>query len=167
MVKTLRFALVLAACTVVAVGAMLWLTAPYNPLLIAFLTTFEIRNDSGVDLQVMPIGQGSAHLGPLPQYESDEPPVHRVRQTAPKWLAAGATLRVVYDWDDVSFRHILVRSRGGPLLILDTDRAVGCCYSPRQTLYVIPRLTTLRRAPPELEMCRSGKYVEYSRLQER
>jgi hypothetical protein len=160
-----------SGCLILTVGALAAVTIFVfcNPFLLAFLTTFRVANESGEDLRITPIGmwEGSGRYGPLPMYRNASPPAwprkgHGLR------LPAGKSISITYDWDDINFRHILVKGRGDRILILDTDRMgtlTGCC-PPAKERYVIPKLKELRPAPKELVPCFRGKDVAYSGAKE-
>ncbi len=99
----------------------LYLLLLCNPMLLGFLTSFEICNESGVDIWVTPIGawQGSAGLyGPLPRYWNQSPPAIPSRQDHDIPIKTGERLEIIYDWDDINFRHLLVRVSSGEVYIL-------------------------------------------------
>lgn len=141
------------------------LAIAFNPFLGFFLTSFQVTNASGSDLEIMPIGMwnGSDDYGPLPRYRSARPPyIPCLRR--PISLRAGETARIVYDWDDINFRHVLVKDTAGRLRILDTDKrgTRGYSYAPQRDRYIIPRLNDLSSAPQELLPCFAGESVTYS-----
>jgi len=146
--------------------AFIFVSAPYNPMLLAFLTNIEVYNDSGVDIWVTPIGmwEGSGTYGPLPRYNGDSAPARRSRQTHDIPLKAGGAVKITYDWDDINFRHLLVRTASGEVYITDTDKHGGrsACYSPEHDRYRIPPITEMQQAPAELLPCTRGESVQYS-----
>ncbi len=137
-----------------------------NPLLLAFLTKFDIVNEAGVDVWVTPIGmcEGSGRYGPLPMFHNRFPPAIPKLSRHDIPLESGESLTVIYDWDDINFRHVLVRTGSGDVLILDTDKKgnLHSCYGPQKDKYVIPSLADLSNAPPELVPCIEGRTVPYS-----
>jgi hypothetical protein len=131
---------------------------------LAFLTTFEMYSDADVDVWVTPIGmyEGSGQYGPLPRYRDSFPPAWPAK-AEDVYLPAGSSVRFTYNWDDVNFRHILVRDRTGQVFIVDTDKRGdlhGCC-SPEHDRYRIPPLDAMRKAPPELIPCTRGEVVRW------
>jgi hypothetical protein len=150
---------------VVVLGGLAFFTL-FNPLLLAFLANFEIKNDSGLAVQVTPIGmwEGSGLYGPLPTYRSEHPPAIPARAPCDIPLAPGETISITYDWDDINFRHLLVRVPDGRLLITDTDKmgSLHYCYGPQQKQYVIPPPNLVQEASSELAPCCGGKKVRYS-----
>jgi len=140
----------------------------WDPMLRAFLTTFELRNEAGVPVTVTPIGmlQGSGKYGPLPRYES--PSRARPAQCFEIPMTSGQTLRITYDWDDINFRHLLVRVGDGHLMIVDTDRlgTRDYCYCAQKEVYVVPQVALMQPAPMDLEACTRGESVQYSAAKE-
>ncbi len=137
-----------------------------------WLVSFDIVNESGVDLWVTPIGmmEGSGLYAPLPRYSDKIFPV-----AIPLWkqehdilLESGESLRYTYDYDDINFRHILVRTNSDDIYLVDTDKkgTLHSCYGPQKKKYTIPPLADLRKAPAGLIPCTNGKSVKYSGAQE-
>ncbi len=155
-------AIALAVAGVVAL-ALLMLC---NPMLLMFLSSFEIINESGADIWVTPVGrwEGSGHYGPLPRYWNGTPPA------IPSWrrhevpIKIGDRLEIVYDCDDINFRHLLVRTDSGEVYITDTDKkgTIHYTYPPQQSSYRIPPLSEMQLAPDELLPCTQGESVRYS-----
>jgi len=152
--------LVALAAGVVTVAAL----RAFNPMLLAFLADFEIINDSARDVSVTPIGmwQGSGRYGSLPRYRDNYPPVLTC-QSHDVPVTAGRSVRITYDWDDINFRHILVRTSSGECYMLDTDKkgTLQSCYAAEKERYRIPPLGDLPRAPAELIPCTRGESVLY------
>lgn len=139
------------------------LTFAYLP----FLSQFEIVNQTGQQISVTPIGvwAGSGEYGPLPTFFSALPSIpywrKGVRYDIP--LAQSASVRVLYDMDDIQFGDILVRAESGEVLILVTGEIDGgCCTGALKDRYEIPPLAELPKAPPELLPCIDGETVSYS-----
>jgi len=143
---------------------------PFNPMLLVFLESFEMYNDSGVDVWVTPIGmcEGSGKYGPLPRFRNHYPPGLPSRQDHDIPLKAGGSVTITYDCDDINFRHILVRTDSDEVLILDTDKMgdLDSCYGPQQDAYGIPPLDQLQKVPAELVPCAKGESVSYSGMVE-
>lgn len=138
-----------------------------HPVARVFVSELRIRNDSGVTVWVTPIGmwEGRGRIGPLPRLTPALWMWRHPRQTRLR-LDPGESVRILYDWDDINFRHILVRDAAGVVRILDTDRKgnLGNCYRAQRDTYVIPALKMLRLAPAELHPCEKGKAVDYPPL---
>jgi len=163
--KRLIVVICIVAAIAMALGGMRLLLL-CNPMLLGFLTSFEIRNESGMDVWVTPIGrwEGTGDYGPLPRYWNETPPA------IPSWqdhhipIKAGGRLKIIYDTDDINFRHLLVRSGSGEVYIADTDKngTLDSCYAAQHSSYRIPPLREMRKAPDELLPCTRGKDVRYS-----
>jgi hypothetical protein len=136
---------------------------------LVFVTDFRLTNNSGDDLLVTPIGmaEGDGEYVPLPQFRTASIPLLRVRGLR-RELPAGRVIRVVYDADDVNFRHVLVENTRGQVYLMDTDKrgSLRVCYRNQQTEYTVPPLASLPRAPDELLPLLQGKAVHYSRALE-
>lgn len=142
----------------------------HNPMQLAFLVSFQVDNQAGVDLEIMPIGmlEGTMEYAPLPRYDSQLEGAMPVDWTKPVRLRAGARLTVIYDYDDINFRHILIKDVQGRYYLLDTDRrgTKSHCYGPQKSVYTIPPLPTLPPVPVELIPCFNGSKVIYSGARE-
>jgi len=134
-----------------------------------FVTDLDVVNDSGEDLRITPIGmwQGSGQYGPLPRFDNRVPFLPS-RNWSDLPQAAGTRITIHYCWDDINFRHILIRKTSGELLILDTDKRGNLheCWTPKQSEYRIPPLDDLATAPDELIPCAGGSPVTYSGMKE-
>jgi hypothetical protein len=139
-----------------------------NPLLTAFLSTFEIENRSGQTVSVTPIGmtEGQGHIAPLPRYDDKGDIPQRHLQRTRIVLDPGETVHITYDMDDINFRHILVRTVSGHVRLLDTDKrgTLSLCYGAHEKVYVIPSLDMIPEAPVELLPCENGATVKYEPL---
>ncbi|MGB9598977.1 MAG: hypothetical protein ACP5QK_03995 [Myxococcota bacterium] len=136
-----------------------------NPLRIAYLEEIEIINASGEKIWVTPIGmlEGSGKFGPLPRYTDKSFPAiprgsaHNIK------LKPRQYIKLIYNWDNINFRYILIYSKNGGTYIMETDKRgdLHTTYPPKQKRYIIPPLKELRQAPKELLPCIKGKYVKY------
>jgi hypothetical protein len=92
-----------------------------NPMGPAFLTTFEVKNASGKELWVTPIGavnrNGLRRTLPMTANRLFYLQTPADRDFA---LAPGASRTFTYDWDDVQFSEILVRDASGDYRVLPT-----------------------------------------------
>jgi|GEM_PF-2878338 len=136
-----------------------------NPIQLAFLDSFWIVNQSGQYVEVMPIGitAGRGSYAPLPRYKNSFPPAMSLHLSETVDIAPHEKQLVTYDWDDINFRHLLIRDHSGRAYLLDTDKkgTREMCYGPQQEFYVIPPLAELRPAPLELLPCFSGEIVTW------
>lgn len=138
--------------------------ARFNPMRLAFVATFEVRNETTRDFQIVPIGmrEGSGEYGPLPLYENQDLPL-KSRDDIRFTIPAGDTIVVNYDYDDINYRHLLLKDGQGRLWIMDTDKrgTRHVCYGPQQSIYII-RDDQIMPAPQELAPCFDDNFVEYS-----
>ncbi len=137
-----------------------------NPMVLMFMVSFDIVNESGSDLWITPIGmwEGNRRYGPLPRFRDRYPPCIPHGQHCDIPVKAGQRLRITYDCDDINFRHILLRDISGIIYIVDTDKkgTARYCCGPQKKEYVIPPLEDLQKAPDELASCTRGENVSYS-----
>lgn len=165
-------------CAVVVLGAAVFALLgfalvsafnPYNPMQLAFLASFEMYNASGTEVWVTPIGmhEGSGKYSPLERFSGPETPALPSRNAHDIHIGPGETVVYTYDWDDINFRHILVKDTGGNVFVVDTDTmgSLDSCYGPQQQRYIIPRLSLARRAPAELVPCTKGRTVRWRVLE--
>ncbi len=157
--KPPRWLLMLLVPSVAVVVLCFWLlvfaavTLPYNPMLLVFLETFDIANESGETIAITPIGATeTAHrLRELPSFQEDYPPARdAVSRNIP--MAPGQRIKYTYDWDDVNFTHIVIRGPDGVVRALATDYRIeeGCCGPPKRDEYIIPPLSEIPMAPAEM-----------------
>ena len=138
-------------------------------MLYSLLVHFEIQNDSGQAIEVMPIGlQGDGTYGPLPRYEGMGFLPHKVSKSALIPLKISGAEKVTYDYDDISFRCFLITDGAGEIYLMNTDNAGSreSHYGPQQRVYIVPRLETLAIAPVELRQCLNGQYVRVSKVEQ-
>lgn len=149
---------------VLLLAAGLAILTYFNPMRLAFMATFEVRNDTARDFQMVPIGmrEGDGDYGPLPMYDSTELPLRR-RDNIRFTVSASGVIVVNYDCDDINFRHLLLKDKNGRQWIMDTDKrgAHHSCYGPQQSQYII-RDDQIVPAPQELLPCFEGEFVQYS-----
>ncbi len=159
-------------CLVLAVvfwGLLQVATVHFNPMQAMFLTTFRVKNLSGVNVTITPIGVRETTLAymPLPRSDDERMPIlDRIDYGIE--VPANGGIDITYNSDDVNFRHILVKGPDGRVLILDTDKrgTRHVCYPAQQKVYAIPRLQKLKETPKELIPCFYGKSLSYSGAEE-
>lgn len=148
----------------------LWLINAFNPMQLTFLESFYVVNSTGEAVEIMPIGMiaVSGEYGPLPRYRDAFPPAVPIPISQPISLTPGAKRKLTYDYDDINFRHILVRDKTGSIYILETDKkgTKHACFGPQKDLYTIPPVERLESAPEELIQCFCGNYVPYTDAKE-
>jgi len=92
-----------------------------NPMGLMFLTSFRIHNQSGEDLWVTPIGaigpSGQRHTLPI---SVGEFPYLIIPSNRDFHIPPGDSRHFTYDWDDIQFSEILVRSRDNVYFIVLT-----------------------------------------------
>lgn len=114
-----------------------------------FLTSFRITNDSGEAVFVTPIGavgeQGDRFM--LPLSVSEFPYLMKVK-TGNFRIPPGESRSFTYDWDDIQFSEIVVRSSGDAYKILPTGLhpTEGQYRRPQERSFVIPALANLAPA---------------------
>jgi hypothetical protein len=116
-----------------------------NPMTLAFVTQFDVVNQSGEPVHVTPIGTTeSGRTAALPQYAARLPALPALRD-ANHPIPAGGTLTIRYDWDDINFTELRVRGADGVERVFPTDPlpTTRGYYANRQGQYVIPPLKTL------------------------
>lgn len=170
MIKDALFALftLMMACAVVISGLVFF--ARLNPLFLAFVSEFEIVNESGQFIRVTPVGmmEGDGRYCPLGAYYLRLPDGEKKRHPHDIGLKAGESIKILYDMDDINFRHILIRNASSEIFIMDTDKRgnLHYCYGAEKDKYVIPALTHLSRASAELFPLINDKCVYYSGARE-
>jgi hypothetical protein len=136
-----------------------------NPLRIAYLEEIEIINASGEKIWVTPIGmlESSGKYGPLPRYTDKSFPAFPRGTATNIRLKPRQYVKIIYSWDNINFRYILIYTKNGGTYIMETDKRgdLRTTYPPKQKQYVIPPLNQLSQAPKELLPCMKGKYVKY------
>lgn len=136
-----------------------------NPLRIAYLEEIEIVNASGEKLWITPIGmlESSGRYGPLPRYTDKSFPAIPRGSTHNIKLKPRQYIKLIYNWDSINFRYILIYTKNGGTYIMETDKRgdLHTTYPPIQKRYIIPPLSELKQAPRELIPCLKGKYVKY------
>src|SRR5437867_3289174 len=97
--KTLRL-VALGAAVLALIGVVVIVFNPWNPMLMALMGDFEIRNESGRNLQVMPIGitTGDGKYGPLPRYDANRPPARKIASGSLLSIKANEAAHVTYDF---------------------------------------------------------------------
>jgi hypothetical protein len=132
-----------------------------NPMTLAFITQFDVVNQSGEAVRVTPVGRTeSGRVAVLPQYASRLPALAAVRDTDHP-IAAGGRRTVRYDWDDIQFTEIRVRGSDGVerVLLTDPGPTTRGYYANRQPQYVIPPLNTLPAARTSFDASRASRVV--------
>jgi hypothetical protein len=132
-----------------------------NPMTLAFVTQFDVVNQSGEAIRVTPVGRTeSGRVAVLPQYALRLPALAAVRDTDLA-IAAGGRRTIRYDWDDIQFTEIRVRGGDGTerVLLTDPGPTTRGYYANRQPQYVIPPLKTLPTATTSFDASRASRVV--------
>lgn len=111
-----------------------FLVNPWNPMQLAFLTEFRVRNQLKEPVWITPIGSfTSGGKGVLPQFSAKEPPAIPAWQSTVLRVDPGTVRVVYYDWDDINFTELLVEFADGSqrLLLVDPNPPTDG-YSPNK-----------------------------------
>lgn len=124
-----------------------------NPMQEAFITEFEIENNTQQTVWVTPVGTfNEGGKSALPQFMSRFPsiPLGRSRDLM---IEPGARRHIYYDWDDINFSEIAVRDSSGVLrnLVIDDSPPAEDYYANQEDLYRIENLESLPKASPEIQ----------------
>jgi len=124
-----------------------------NPMRWVFMTSFKVENQSGQDVWVTPIGtQGSAgSKARLPIYITAVPAFPSFK-TSGFHLKNGQTIKIRYDWDDINFSEIEVKTNADMFyqLVIDPDPLEVRYHPPKTNHFVIPVLEMLEPINPEV-----------------
>jgi hypothetical protein len=117
-----------------------------NPMQLAFITSFKVENQSGLDVWITPIGtRGIAgRKTRLPIYMTAVPALHSFN-AGRFYLKNGQTIKIRYDWDDINFSEIAVESPDGQFyqLVVNPNPLENQYHAPRSRHFLIPDLKTL------------------------
>jgi hypothetical protein len=149
----LRIALIATAPFLLITG--LWFLFAFNtvnPMQIAFITEFEVENQTQMPLWVTPVGTfRSGGKSVLPQLAAAFPAIPAWRSRDLR-IDPGETRRIYYDWDDINFSEIVVRDSVGVLrnLVVDPAPPTDAYYANKADLYRIENLQTLPVATSDI-----------------
>ena len=124
-----------------------------NPMGMAFLTSFEVVNETNETLSVTPIGavgaRGVRHT--LPHSISSKFYVMGTK-TGEFEIQPNSSRRFTYDWDDIQFSEILIHRPSGDLHFISTglDPIERQYRRPEQDRFVISDIDALPRAEAHL-----------------
>ena len=156
----LRTLIVLAfACTPLSCIPVLVVVNSVNPMQVAFITDFTVENQSGESVTFTPIGasgsKGDRSLLPIVMWKL---PAIVAMKTGSFHLAPGESKRILYDWDDINFSEIAVRSDEGRFyeLVVDTTPTENQYHAPTSDRFVIPALTGLPSISPRVREATGG-----------
>lgn len=123
-----------------------------NPMGLAFLTEFTVVNETSEDVWITPIGAiGQAGRRSTLPYSRFRNLVVLSTEDREFQIAARSSRSFVYDWDDIQFCEILIRSEEGAYRILPTG------LHPTQRQYCRPEtdrfvITNLVELEPATEL---------------
>ena len=127
----------LSCCGISAVAlSMLW------PGFLAFDTEFEVVNRSGQTIFVSAVGTVGKEGKKTALWLLERPP----RPACDLRLAEGESVAIRYDWDDVNFSEIVVRTESGQYyqMVVDPKPAESRYHPPLSQHYVIGSLSELK-----------------------
>jgi hypothetical protein len=128
-----------------------------------WVVEFDLANRTRQTLEVTPMGQWDVTdtWSALPQ-----PPESRRALRRPKddpgtvTLAPGETATIRFDYDDISFTHLLIETPGGEVLLAPVTHLSEAGRLREE--YVIETLEGLPEAPAELLPVLKGQDVQWS-----
>ncbi len=151
--RILTFLLIITSPIVLLSGMVVFSCA------MSFHVSFAIENGTDQVIMVTPVGTwGRNNLAVLPQFDSRvyffPPPKNRDYILRP-----GEKKTILYDWDDINFSHIYIRTAGGiekqmvvnPKPVVYSEKYGGFLYfPPEKDVYVIENIDSLPGADAEL-----------------
>lgn len=123
-----------------------------NPMGLAFITGFVIRNESTRTLYVTPVGVLGDERRILPQVLLRIPYIPIMDRQNIK-LRKGQSIKIYYDWDDVTFSEIAVRDEKNTwrqMSVLPEEEKV-CCSPNKKGVYVLPVFDELEEISPQVK----------------
>jgi hypothetical protein len=135
-----------------------------NPMQSAFVTSFTVANHLDTEICITPIGAcgPQGRRATLPQYRSRWPAVRAADETDLR-IAPGRVRTVLYDWDDINFSEILVRTdEWRKVLVVDPEPTQHRYHSPRVTHFAINASTML--AEPTAQVLEAARVSGEGRM---
>ena len=117
----------------------------FNPLVMVFITEFEVLNESNQVLKVIPIGTfNSKEKAILPLYVRAEPAIPRLSEI-PYTISPSNKKVILYDCDDINFTELAVSDSTGTWrqLTVDPNPPSKDYYTPKQKLFAISKFSDL------------------------
>jgi len=132
----------------------------FNPLTLAFITSFTIENKLREPIYISPMGisEGSRQRRLLPQYWWPLPAI-----PAFQWgnfqIDSGKTRTFYFDWDDINFSEIYIKTgQWQKIFIVDPEADTkDCCWEPLVKSFIIEDTTPLSN--PTREMIEAARRV--------
>lgn len=121
-----------------------------NPMLLAFITPVTVENRLQEEIRITPIGVygKEGRRAVLPQYAAwDSVPVVFPCHGRNLRIPPGGAITIHYDWDDINFSEILVRTaQWEKVLIVDLNPTSNRYHPPEQTVFVVDDVEKLQPA---------------------
>ncbi len=135
--------LLLLPCGCVTVMGLL---NSFNPMQLAFITDIQVTNATDEPLRVTPIGAIGAEGRriPLPIFRQRSP-AYPATQVGGFLVQPGASIEILYDWDDVNLAEIVVENSKGDLrqLVADPDPTRDQYHPAEPNTFTISDFPTL------------------------
>jgi hypothetical protein len=117
-----------------------------SPMALAFIVPFDVVNESGETLIVIPVGTfNDGGKGVLPTYIRRFPAIRRLARQSYR-IAPGETQRIFFDCDDINFSELAIQNTSGEFrqLITEPNPPTHDYYAPRKNLFTIPKWSELQ-----------------------
>ncbi|OGL41050.1 MAG: hypothetical protein A2161_17980 [Candidatus Schekmanbacteria bacterium RBG_13_48_7] len=161
--------LVIVVLIIAFIVGIIILGTYFNPFQLAFLINFDIVNTNDIDIWITPIGrtEGGRYYSPLPG--------KGFKKHYNKLLPANGSISIEYDWDDIAFAYILIKTSDESYYVMETDiglyisedgKSFGCCNYREKSRYLIPPLSELMECPEYFILCTRGKAIEYDSIED-
>ncbi len=136
------------------------LTNPYNPIQIAFITDIHFTNATDESLKVTPVGAVGPHGDrfPLPVYRQRSS-AYVSSQRGGFLVGPGATIEILYGWDDVNLAEIVVENMAGDVrqVVADPNPTVNQYRIPSPNAFTLTDFHSLSPvSPPTLSAFREA-----------
>lgn len=144
---------------------LLVLLGVFNPFALVFLYPFQVENKTNEPIWITPLGtvgeEGLRQV--LPQYLFRTPALPALKE-ADLRIDPGETRHLIYDWDDINFSEIVVKSRRGEqrMLVVDSHPTENRYHTPGENHFVIDsfeRLEPLTGAISETVLSRRWNFA--------
>ena len=128
-------------------GSVLLLVNSVNPMQLVFITSFTVQNASGQPIDITPVGtrgsEGKKSLLPIFTTASPAFPAIKTRHFH---IENGDSIAIRYDWDDVNFSEIVVRTSENHYhqLVVDPTPTDNQYHPPTSDHFVIPPISQLQ-----------------------
>ncbi len=160
--SALRIGMIVLSPIVLLGGLMLFNAV--NPMQAAFVTGFAVENQSGGDIWITPIGTRGekGYKGTLPIYWMKFPSLPAIR-SGQYHVKHGRTVTINYDWDDVIFFEIAVKTADGNCYeyIVDANPTANQYHPPKSDHFIIPPIKELTLSRPGiLKVAEKGDSVQ-------